>query len=144
MFRPTDRLRLFASLLVSLDIDINISPKSSSNTKLLISRCLFIFLTRVPVSSVFCHYVDNQLFFCYLAKVSYFERFSALQKLFGCDLTTHARLRNFSAPQIQKKALVFINSVFLSKETAVLIQSTVLYLPSDCKHAEKLKNARRA
>ncbi len=143
MFRPTDRLFALDRLLVSLDIDINISPKSSSNTKLLISRCLFIFLTRVLVSSVFCHYVTISFFFCYLAKVSYFERFSALQKLFGCDLTTHARLRNFSAPQIQKKALVFINSVFLSKETAVLIQSTVLYLPSNCKHAEKLKNARR-
>ncbi len=133
MFRPTDRLCLFASLLVSLDININISPNSSSNTKLLTSRCFFFFLTRGPVSSVFCHYVDNQLFFCYLAKVSYFERFSTLQKLFGCDLTTHARLRN------TKKALVFINSVFWSKETAVLIQSTVLYLPSECKHAEKLK-----
>lgn len=138
MFRPTDRVRLFASLHVSLDININISPKSSSNMKLTSEYIYFFSLTRFQFSTVFC---GHSVFFCYLAKVSYQERFSASLELFGCDLTTNARLRNFSTPQIQKSISLY-KQCFLSKETTVLIQSTVLYLPLDCKQAEMLQNVR--
>ncbi len=82
MFRPTDRLCLFASLHVSLDIKINISPKSSSNTKLLTSKCFFgFFLDSCPIFPSFLSLCGRSVFFCYLAKVSYYERFSASHKL---------------------------------------------------------------
>lgn len=61
--------------------------------------------------TVFCRYVGTQFFFCYLAKVSYYKRFSASHKLSDCDFTTNAKTL-FSAPQIQK-TLAFINIVFL-------------------------------
>ncbi len=48
----------------------------------------------IVTGDVFCRWVLS--FFCYLAKVSYYKRFSASHKLFSCDLTTNARLRHSS------------------------------------------------
>ncbi len=80
---------------------INISPKSSSNTKFLTSEYfppslpphqrhyvhrIYVFMN----FQVIVFLCGRSVFFCYLAKISYYKRFSASHKLFGCDSTTNA------------------------------------------------------
>ncbi len=110
---------------------LDISPKSSSNTKLT-SKFVLIFSDSYPFSPSFLSVCGRSVLFCYLAKVSYYERFSTSYKLFPCDLTTNDRLKN-SSPLLkyQNKSINLCKYCFLSKENAVLIQQTVLYLPSE-------------
>ncbi len=83
---------------------INISPKSSPNTKFLTSECFPVFTATseaVRASHLRFHelagYTVFCRFFCYLAKIAYYKRFSASHKLFGCDSTTND-MTLFSAP----------------------------------------------
>ncbi len=111
-----------------------ISPKSSSNTKLLTSKCFprhyrhirgstcitFTFSWNCRLYSFLPILERSVSFFSYLAKISYYKRFSASHKLFGSD-STNDRLRHSSTLLKNKtKTLAFINSVSWEKKTLYL------------------------
>ncbi len=131
---------------------INISPKSSSS----------FWPANVFCSSHYCHIrgstgiaftfswtcrlysflslCGHSVFFCYLAKVSYYKRFSTSHELFGCDLTTNARLMldtllrssntknislcKYSVSWVKKMLYLFTQQFFIYLQTADKLRSS--------------------